>query len=105
MSAISDNSPSTASKRRFTERTRGTGKFIGWADSGIDFLYNSIDETLEEQRKDQSLTDFDTKSLKTWFLQGNRKDSPQQDTGKQKKRARNNLHNFAALMVGQEEEV
>jgi hypothetical protein len=63
-----------------------------------------IDETLEEQRKDQSLTNFDSK-LKTWFLQGNRNDSPQQDTGRQKRRARNNLHNFAALMVGQEEEV
>ena len=103
MSAISDNSPSTASKRRFTEKTRGTGKFKGWTDSGID-LYNLIDETLEEQRKDPSLMDFDTR-LKTWFLQGNRNDSPQQDTGRQKKRARNNLTNFAALMVGQEEQV
>jgi hypothetical protein len=56
MSAISDNSPSTASKRGFTEKTRGIGKFKGWADSGID-LYNLIDETLEPGTEEGSIID------------------------------------------------
>ena len=53
--------------RLFTETTRGTGKFKGWAENGIK-LYNRIDATIEKQRDDPALrSDFDVK-LKTWYL-------------------------------------
>ncbi len=63
-------SPSSAGskRRRFTEKTRGTGKFKEWAKSGIK-LYNKINKMLERQRNDESLVDFEP-TLKTWFLKG-----------------------------------
>ena len=65
-------SPSSAGskKRRFTEKTRGTGKIKGWVKSGIK-LYNKINKLniLQRQRTDESLVDFEP-TLKTWFLKG-----------------------------------
>ncbi len=45
-------SPSSAAgskRRRFTEKTRGTGKFKGWAKSGIK-LYNKINNMLHDKQ-------------------------------------------------------
>ena len=65
------DSPSSAGsrkRRRFTEKSKGSGKFKGWDKSGIR-LYNKIDKVLHKQRSDVSLVEFD-KKLKTWFLKG-----------------------------------
>jgi hypothetical protein len=67
-SSSSSSSSAGSKRRRFTEKTRGTGKFKGWAKSGIK-LYNKINKMLERQRNDESLVDFEP-TLKTWFWKG-----------------------------------
>jgi hypothetical protein len=55
----SDSRPSSAgSKKRtkFTEKSKGSGKFKGWAKSGIK-LYNRINKVLDKQRSDESLVE------------------------------------------------
>ncbi len=66
--STSPSSSAGSKRRRFTEKTLGTGKFKGWAKSGIK-LYNKINKMLERQRNDESLVDFEP-TLKTWFLKG-----------------------------------
>ncbi len=65
------DSPSSAGskkRRRFTEKSKGSGKFKGWDKSGIK-LYNKINRVLDKQRSEESLVEFD-KKLKTAFLKG-----------------------------------
>ena len=69
VSEVTGPSSSDGSKRRYTESTRGTGKFKGWAEAGIN-LYNSIDTKLEQQRDDPALGDDFDKKLRTWYLSG-----------------------------------
>ena len=59
---------SNRSKRKYTETTRGTGKFKGWAEDGIK-LYNRIEAKIDKQRDDPNLSDFDI-NLKTMYLTG-----------------------------------
>ena len=69
VSEVTGPSSSDGSKRRYTDSTRGTGKFKGWAEAGIN-LYNSIDTKLEQQRDDPALGDDFDKKLRTWYLSG-----------------------------------
>jgi hypothetical protein len=63
----SPTSAGSRKRRRFTEKSKGSGKFKGWDKSGIR-LYNKINRVLDKQtRSDESLVEFD-KNLKTWFL-------------------------------------
>jgi hypothetical protein len=71
------DSPSSAGsrkRRRFTEKSKGSGKFKGWDKSGIR-LYNKINKMLDKQRSDESLVEFD-KKMKTWFLVKGKNSSP-----------------------------
>jgi hypothetical protein len=66
VSTISDDS-----KRRFTDITRGTGKYKGWTEEGIE-LYNKIEAKLDQQREDPTLHEFERK-VKDYFLTGGKK--------------------------------
>ena len=59
------------SKRRFTDITRGTGKYKGWTEEGIE-LYNKIEAKLDQQREDPALLEFERK-VKDYFLTGGKK--------------------------------
>jgi hypothetical protein len=61
---VSDITPESASTKRFTNMSRGKGKYKGWAEEGMD-LYNKIFDILKEQRKD-NVAGFD-KKLKERF--------------------------------------
>ena len=69
VSEVTEPSSSDGSLRLYTATTRGTGKFKGWSDDGIE-LYNRIEGKLRSQRNDPILSDFD-KKLKTKYLTNN----------------------------------
>lgn len=62
-----DATISPPSKRKYTEATRGVGKYKGWSRSGIK-LYNKLDAKLEEQRNDPELGSAFDKKLKEYFV-------------------------------------
>lgn len=64
LSAVSGSNSS--STRKFTATTRGTGKYNGWNQQGLD-MYTILDEKLEEQREDITLQHFET-NLREMFI-------------------------------------
>jgi hypothetical protein len=91
VSTISDDS-----KRRFTDITRGTGKFKGWTEEGIE-LYNKIEAKIDQQREDPALQEFD-KQVRDYFLSGGKK---RKNTGGEVVRLRAS-NNFARKRRAQE---
>lgn len=87
-SSVSAVSYVTAGKR-FTSKGRGSGKYKGWSDEGIE-LYNKLVEIIEKQRKDTTddrLKDFERK-LKERFNTAKRGNQGE-NSGRDKKRAKN----------------
>jgi hypothetical protein len=77
--------------RRFTERGRGSGKFKGWNEDGID-LYNMLVDVITKQREDKSkpeLVQFEIDLMKL-FVEA-KKGAGIGGVGRVRKRARNSV--------------
>jgi hypothetical protein len=90
--SVSELSNSDNSAKRFTSKGRGSGKYRGWSQEGIE-LYNEMVDVIEEQRKDNGkdvLKDFE-RDLQSKFVDAKRGNSNGGDSGRPKKKARNSI--------------
>jgi transcription elongation factor Elf1 len=90
--SVSELSNSDSSAKRFTSKGRGSGKYRGWSQEGIE-LYNEMVDVIEKQRQHNGkdvLKDFE-RDLQSKFVNeksGNRNGG---DSGRPKKKARNSI--------------